>query len=345
MRDSLYQAFVITLAIVALMLSLIAMRESIFQVSEKREATRTKVIDQNISRNERNTSTKKSEKSSTVRKLETTILEVKRSPSISKLSIATEIEDFINSKKFQKERNESIKISACPVKAKQLKRVKKIDKKHPILAIIMDDIGTKEQVEKLLALEMKITPSIFPSTQKHLHTPEYAKRFPCYMVHTPMEAYHFKRVEENTLKVSDSKREIEEKIEAIKKDFPKLAAINNHTGSKFTSDAKAMDNLFCALDKFGIFFVDSRTSVDTKARAISKLHHRDLLERDTFLDNEPDVRYIKSQILKSVKRAKRKGLSIAICHPREETFEALREAKKEGLFRGVKLVYIDSLLQ
>jgi len=43
----------------------------------------------------------------------------------------------------------------------------------------------------------------------------------------------------------------------------------------------------------------------------------------------------------AVKKAKKSGLCIAICHPRQKTFVALREAK--NLLLGVKLIYVDEL--
>ena len=103
-----------------------------------------------------------------------------------------------------------------------------------------------------------------------------------------------------------------------------------------------MERLFCALDKYDIEFVDSKTAPHVKGKEIGALHHKVVLERNIFLDNEPDVGYILNQLKKALRYAKRHGVAIAICHPRPETFKALQEAKK--LFKGVKLVTIDELL-
>jgi polysaccharide deacetylase 2 family uncharacterized protein YibQ len=291
----------------------------------------------NMSKKEQNSSNSTSE----ISRLETTILEVRRASDNNISPIATEIEDYINSKKFIDiaKKEPTIKKPSCKVKKDKKKRIKKSLGKEPVLSIIMDDISKKSQLDKLKALNIPITPSIFPSTALHPDTPELAKELKHFLVHTPMEAFNFKREEENTLRVEDSIETIEEKISKIKRDFPNLIAINNHTGSKFTSDAKSMDRLFCVLDKFGIEFIDSRTSVATKTKQVAKLHNREILSRDFFLDNEPDTNYILSQIKKSIKYAKKHGKAIAICHPREETFKALERAKK--LFKDLKLVYVD----
>ncbi|RUM66265.1 MAG: divergent polysaccharide deacetylase family protein [Sulfurospirillum sp.] len=273
--------------------------------------------------------------------LETTILEVKASKNI----LATEVIDYENAKKINfKESNNSKFISKCQIKQdKKPLKPKVFNDKTARLVIIMDDIGNSRQVQHLKELGMKITPSIFPSTKSHPNTPKFAKSFKCYMVHVPMEAYHFNRVEENTLKVSDSLNKIDQKISSIHKDFPNAVAINNHTGSKFTSNIEAMDRLFCTLNKYHIHFIDSKTAPHTLGEKMQKIHKSLVYTRDVFLDNKPDVDYIITQILKAVKKAKRKGFAIAICHPRKETFKALKSAK--NLLEDVKLIYAKELYE
>ena len=286
----------------------------------------------------------KTEKNDELAKLETTILQIKQKEKTDVLSIATEIDDYVNSQKY-KEANHSVILlkPSCKIVKQVPKRVKKTFHDNlPRLAIIMDDIGNANQVRAFKKIPFAITPSIFPVTSKHKDTPLFAKKFKCYMVHMPMEAFNFSRPEENTLEVSDSLEVIEEKIAAMYQDFPDAVAINNHTGSKFTSDSEAMDRLFCILDKYDITFIDSKTAPHTKGKETGKLHNKVVLERHIFLDNKPDVDYILNQLKKAVRYAKRHGEAIAICHPRPETFQAFKEAAY--LLKDVKMVFIDELL-
>lgn len=276
--------------------------------------------------------------------LETTILQIKQKEKTDTLSIATEIDDYIQSQKH-KDTNDSVILlkPSCKVVVKIPKKVKRVFHDNiPRLAIIMDDIGNANQVRAFKKIPFAITPSIFPFTSKHRNTPRFAKKFKCYMVHMPMEAFNFFRPEENTLVVSDSLEVIEEKIASMHQDFPDAVAINNHTGSKFTSDSEAMDRLFCILDKYDITFIDSKTAPHTKGKETGKLHNKVVLERHIFLDNKPDVDYILNQLKKAVRYAKKHGEAIAICHPRPETFQAFQEAA--FLLKDVKMVYIDELL-
>ena len=260
------------------------------------------------------------------------------------LSIATEIDDYMHSQKLPENNlSKTLLKPTCKVTPKKPKQIQKIFHDDiPRLAIIMDDIGNAKQMNAFLKIPFAITPSLFPVTKRHQNTPSFAKKCKCYMVHMPMEAFHFARPEENTLEVNDTLEEIDAKIASMHKDFPDAVAINNHTGSKFTSDAESMDRLFCVLDKYDITFIDSKTAPHTRGKEMGKLHQKVVLERNIFLDNEPDVTYILNQLKKAVRYAKRHGQAIAICHPRPETFEAFKQASE--ILKGVKMVMIEELL-
>ncbi len=283
-------------------------------------------------------------------------------------SVASEIQDFRNAKQLKPESNKTAEkttpkrfVSQCrrpqkPVaphakpapeakpESAQSPRPKadKVKPDHrPRLAIIMDDVSTPEQGRMIKALPIRITPSIFPVTEDHPYTRRIAKMFHCYMVHTPMEAYHYPNEEAHTLHVGDSLATVERRIAQIKRDFPRLTAINNHTGSRFTSDALSMDRLFCALQKYGIRFVDSRTSPRTQANRVAAAHGMRIWQRDVFLDNVDDVHAILDRLREAVRYARKHKVAIAICHPRPATFAALRASRK--ILHGVKVVTMEDL--
>ncbi len=216
---------------------------------------------------------------------------------------------------------------------------KSIKKTTPKLAIIMDDVSFRHHVKELKNIKYPITPSFFPSSDRYPDTPALAKKFSHYMIHMPMEAFRYIAPEDSTLLVSDKNSVLEQKISKVIEDFPTAIAINNHTGSKFTADSDAMNRLFSILQKYHMHFIDSRTSAKTKSVEIGAIYNSRVLERNIFLDNKADVSYIQKQLKKAVLYAKKHGQAIAICHPRETTFEALNNSKE--IFKGVELVYID----
>ncbi len=231
------------------------------------------------------------------------------------------------------------------IKANENNKKNKIRVKSakPLLSIIIDDVSFQDEVNKIKELPYKVTPSIFPPTKRHPDTPKLAKEFSFYMVHLPLQAFNYPHPEPNTLLVTSSSISIEKRIENIKKWFPKDKFLNNHTGSKFTSNYNAMVKLFKALKKNNIVFVDSRTSATTVAFKVAKKFHEKLLSRDIFLDNNINVNYIRSQLKKAVAIAKKNGYSIAIGHPHTITLETLKNSL--DILKGVKLVYLKDLYE
>ncbi len=294
---------------------------------------------------EDNISAEKSESTSvfTTKCNNSTLTEVEVMPS--------EFEDYVSSfsnSTIQRTLNESleppfedfISLDEEP-SSKSIKKNKKIIKKSsPRLAIIMDDMAFNSQIKELKKIKYPITPAFFPPSCRYPNTPSLAKKFDHYMIHMPMEALRYIAPEDNTLMVSDLNSVLEEKISKVVEYFPTAIAINNHTGSKFTANGDAMKRLFSILRKYHMNFIDSRTSADSKAVKIGESYDSKVLERNIFLDNKPNVSYIQKQLKKAVLYAKKHGQSIAICHPRETTFEALKNSKE--ILKGVKLVYIDA---
>ncbi len=213
--------------------------------------------------------------------------------------------------------------------------------KKPKLAIIIDDVSFQGQVKAIDKIPYKVTLSFLPPTKSHPNSAKIARKLPVYMVHLPLEAQAFKKQEQRTLMVGESYKNMEIWIKQLKKWFPKAKYYNNHTGSKFTSDLSSMDKLFRVLKKHNIHFLDSRTSVKTKAQKVAKKHSVKLLSRDVFLDNSKKIKDINKQLKLAVKIAKKYGQAIAICHPYPSTIKALKNAK--SMFKGVKLVYVNEL--
>ena len=225
---------------------------------------------------------------------------------------------------------------ANPPKVQEKKRVPY--KSKPKLAIIIDDVQTARDVKAIKALNIPLTMSFLPPRAARPNSAKLAAHEKFYMVHLPMEAMHFSAEEPETLRVGDSEQKIMQKISQIKKEFPRVHYINNHTGSKFTASEKAVNRLIYALNKNNIRFIDSRTTAKTKVPEVEKAYGIKYVARDVFLDHHMDKAYVKKQIKVAIKVAKTRGHAIAIGHPHKETLEAIKESK--ALFKDVELVQI-----
>nr|WP_314179168.1 divergent polysaccharide deacetylase family protein [uncultured Campylobacter sp.] len=212
----------------------------------------------------------------------------------------------------------------------------------PRLVIIIDDVAYKHQADAIKSVNLKLTPSFFPATSAHPETPVLARRFSFYMIHLPMQALGgFKGAEIGTLTVNDDYEKIAKKLQSIKRDFPDLKYINNHTGSRFTSDATAMDKLMRAIRDENLIFVDSKTTSPTKVYGAAKKYSMPYIARDVFLDHDGSKAAVRKQLKYAVELAKKRSYAIAIGHPHKNTIEVLQESAK--LLQEVEVVYLKDL--
>ena len=210
------------------------------------------------------------------------------------------------------------------------------------LTIIIDDVGTGEQAQKIAALPVRVTPSIFPPEYQRKDTRSLARGFEHYAIHLPMEASSAKN-NSATLRASDNYEKLCGVIAKLRADFPNAKFINNHTGSKFTADERAMQNLLRAMNEHGFLFIDSRTSPATKAKAAMKGLGMRYVHRDVFLDNQNSVAAVRKKLREAVTLAKKQGYAIAIGHPKSSTLRAL--ANSADILGEVDLVYLDEIYE
>ena len=254
--------------------------------------------------------------------------------------VNSEIEDYKNAVKIIPPSITSNQSFNNKQKIKKPKKLANLRHK-PKLVLIIDDVSFRYQTNLIKQIPYKITPSFFPPTKIHPNTPILAKSFKDYMVHVPMQAIHFKHPEPQTLNIDATYFQIKNRIEDIKRWFPKAKFINNHTGSTFTSNLPAMVKLFKVLKEENLGFVDSRTTPYSKGEVVERIYHIPFYKRNIFLDNEENSVYIRNQLKKAIKIAKKRGYAIAIGHPHKVTLLTIKNSK--DLLNQVEVVYIDEL--
>ena len=213
--------------------------------------------------------------------------------------------------------------------------------KRPKLAIIIDDVAFASQLRAIRALPWHITPSFFPPSKRYPETSRIASKLDHYMIHLPMEAMNYNRPEDETLTTASSSEEIDLRLRKLRRWFSNAHFINNHTGSRFTSDMASMQRFYPIAKRYGFVFIDSRTTPKTVVPKICEQYNDPYIARDIFLDNRPDIDYIRGQLRKAVRIARSHGYAIAIGHPHTVTLEALAGAG--SILKEVDVVYIDEL--
>ena len=107
---------------------------------------------------------------------------------------------------------------------------------------------------------------------------------------------------------------------------PHAVGVNNHEGSRATSDPALMNELMPALHERGLFFIDSRTSASTVAYDAAQRSGVASASRKVFLDDNVDREAIDAQIVLPCAMPLRDGSAIAIGHPHPATIAALAKS-------------------
>ncbi len=217
-----------------------------------------------------------------------------------------------------------------------------------IFCVIIDDLGhNRAAAAPFLELDQPVALAFLPMRP---HSRELAREAhetgKTVLLHLPMEPVGYPTVDpgKGAILVSFLPDEIERTITNDLEEFPFAAGINNHMGSKATSDERTMLAVLNVIKKKGLFFIDSRTSADTVAYKLAKGMKMSTGERDVFLDNERTPEDIDIQAGKLLDRAEERGWAIGIGHPYPETADALRRLAEEARRRGIRWGTVEEVL-
>ena len=198
------------------------------------------------------------------------------------------------------------------------------------MCIIIDDIGEDlAALNKLLALPYPVTLSIWPhSTHAAYSSALSAAQGRQVFIHLPMQPDREERraIIPETLRVGVAPAEIAQILEYSRRMVPDAQGLNNHMGSRFTSNIDAT-RVFCAeLRKFWpqALVVDSLTHQGSVFYDLAWEHGLNAFRRSLFLDEENVRAAILRQLDNGLDLARQNGWAIVIGHPRQATLEALQ---------------------
>jgi polysaccharide deacetylase 2 family uncharacterized protein YibQ len=193
----------------------------------------------------------------------------------------------------------------------------------PAIAICIDDLGPDMTgTRKAIGLPENVTLSFLPYAAA---TPRLAREAETrgheVLAHVPMEAIGGQDPGPMTLKVDSP--QIPARLAWALARVPGLKGINNHEGSKFSTDVASLAPVAEALAQRHLFFFDSRTIAGSQIVRISHLFGVPSAGRDVFLDDILSVSAIQAQLDRLLEKARRTGIAIAIGHPHDITLAVL----------------------
>ena len=210
---------------------------------------------------------------------------------------------------------------------------------HAQLIFVFDDGGQNlNHLDAFLNLPFPITVAVLP---RLAYSKESAKKIRAsgneLMLHQPMQAIN-KSVNPGPGAITpemDEDQIIATLFTNINEIGP-VAGINNHEGSAITADAEKMEIVLKVASENGIFFLDSRTNVETKIPYVAGEMGYTYYERNIFLDNTKTKENALSELKKGLTIANKNGSVIMIGHVWSADFlpaflkEVYPELKEKG---------------
>ncbi|MGV6802347.1 MAG: divergent polysaccharide deacetylase family protein [bacterium] len=226
--------------------------------------------------------------------------------------------------------------------------------KKPRLAIVIDDMGFDlHKTAQLCVLDYPLTLSFLPYVDNVQLQADLAMQSGHeVMLHLPMEPMHEEGAEQdpgpNALTLAMSDKELKQKLSKNLASFTGYIGVNNHMGSRLTTDSHAMKLILRELADQDLFFLDSVTHSGTRVASVARELSIPVLSRSVFLDSEgPDLvtpELIRTRIGQAIDIAHREGSAIVIGHPYMVTIEALTQWQPNVEELGIELVYASDLL-
>ena len=207
------------------------------------------------------------------------------------------------------------------------------------IVLIIDDLGFDGQpLDRVMKLDPNVNMAILPNGTR---AAEFAERLNArgfeILCHLPMEPKGRETPGRNAIMTSMTDEEIArmtlENFEAV----PHARGVNNHMGSRATTDRRVMAGVLGALPR-GVYFIDSRTTGASVAADVARELSVPTATRHVFLDDLATEAAVRRQLENLVDAARERGVAVGIGHPYPVTLRVLAEEIPELKQRGIRLL-------
>ncbi len=185
------------------------------------------------------------------------------------------------------------------------------------LVFVFDDGGQNlDHLDRFLCLPFPITVAVLP---KLLYSKESARKIRAsgneLILHQPMQALNLnvnpgKGAITPDMTLDEVASTLRENIEEI----GPLSGLNNHEGSMITEDEVRIGKVLSVANELNLYFLDSRTTSQTRVPQAAMGMGFSYYERNIFLDNVKTRANVLNEIAKGIEIANKKGSVIMIGH-------------------------------
>jgi polysaccharide deacetylase 2 family uncharacterized protein YibQ len=218
-----------------------------------------------------------------------------------------------------------------------------------IIALILDDVGFDRQpLAEAASIHSALTFAVIPHTPNAVAAARSlnAKGFEI-LCHLPMEPDDYPRMNpgNGAILTSMSDAEIQRRTREGLQSIPFARGVNNHMGSRATSDARVMRSVMKAIHDEGAFFVDSRTSASSVGLDVARESQVRTVARNVFLDDIERADAIRHQLDLLAALAEKNGVAVGIGHVYPVTISVLRQELPRLEREGFRFVPVSQLVE
>ena len=216
-----------------------------------------------------------------------------------------------------------------------------------LVAVVIDDLGLdRRRSARTASLPGPLTLAWLP------YAPDVTRQAAAaraagheLLLHAPMQPQGRENPGPHALTTDLPPEEIRRRVAGYLALLPEAVGLNNHMGSHFTRDARAMAPVIAELKSRGLLFLDSRTAQDSIAASVARAADLPYAVRDVFLDNKLNPDYVNARLIELEAVARRHGTAIAIGHPHDVTLNVLEPWLGSLSARGLTLAPLTAIVR
>ena len=218
---------------------------------------------------------------------------------------------------------------------------------HPKIVFVIDDIGNNDRyTAQLEALGNKVTYAILPLLPCSRYYGDLSRTTHTEVIlHLPLDTVQDKIPGRGLIVSTMSRQDILDMLARDLDSVPNHVGVNNHMGSRGTTDREMMTIILTELKRRNLFFLDSYTTLESVAPSVGRAIGLPILARGVFLDNEDSKPAIRAQLNHLREVAHEKGNAIAIGHYRANTLEVLAREIPQFEKEGFKIITLKEMLK
>ncbi len=215
----------------------------------------------------------------------------------------------------------------------------------PKLAIIIDDLGyDADGTDAILALPYPLTMAVLPDGPTTENDIEAALAHGHQVfLHLPMEPLGGYPGLPQVIATDMDDEEIDQLVTRYLDQMPQAVGVNNHMGSKATSDRRIAQRVLALVAEAKLVFVDSRTWRGSVMCEVAAEMDVPCAFNQLFLDNDKRLAAITGRLQEAARLAQEEGAAVVIGHVHPMTALALEQTLPQLVEEGIHLVFASRL--